>query len=154
MSLNEADCEGTFIQGRGLSVLIKCGKSCFWWLLFEDDNLLLIEPGLGERGKMGLKRILFCVLISHHPSQLRWEQEGNRAGFSLERVWIQVVIALLQHLLAKVFCWFLVFFLHSYTDAELSVCVVLIYGYNLIKPLVKEMSCILTSAAGSRNNKL
>lgn len=39
MSLNEGDCEGasTLIQGGGLSVLIKLGKSCFWWLLFEDD---------------------------------------------------------------------------------------------------------------------
>lgn len=60
MSLNEADCEGSFtlIQGGGLSVLIKLGKDCFWWLLFEDDyyDLLLIEPGLGERGKVGLKK--------------------------------------------------------------------------------------------------
>lgn len=54
MSLNEAACEATFIQGEGLSVLIKLGKDCFWWLLFEGDyyDLLLIEPTLGEREKM------------------------------------------------------------------------------------------------------
>lgn len=57
MSLNEADYEGSFtlIQGGGLSVLIKLGESCSWWLLFEDDyyDLPLIKPGLGEKGKMG-----------------------------------------------------------------------------------------------------
>lgn len=52
MSLSEADCKGTstLIQGGGLSALIKLGKSCFWWLCFEDDyyDLLLIKEKEGR----------------------------------------------------------------------------------------------------------
>lgn len=51
MSLSETDCKGTsaLIQG-GLSALIKLGKSCFWWLYFEDDyyDLFLIEEKEGR----------------------------------------------------------------------------------------------------------
>lgn len=89
--MNEVDCKGTFtlLQGGRLSVLIKLGKSWFWWLLFEDYyyDLLMIELGLGERGKMGFKKktkqpYSVSPLLTITP-------------FPVGGVWVQVMIALL-----------------------------------------------------------
>lgn len=96
-SLNATHCKRTFtlLQEGRLSVLIKHRKSWFWWLFFEGDyyNWLLIELGLGERGKMGLKK-----KKSYSVSPLL-----TITTFPVEGVCIQVVIALLQHLLAEQF---------------------------------------------------